>query len=101
MLEFVPFITTLMAVSILTGLFTEAIKKQMEELKFTCPPNLLAGIVSIVLSVLVFSGQMVHEGLTFDPDVVVYLVCLVMGSWLCSMVGFDKVKQAIDQFMVK
>ena len=53
------FLLLLMIVSILTGLFTEGIKKLLEESKKTYKANFLAGGVAVVLSVLVGNGYII------------------------------------------
>ena len=82
-MTFEIFMAGLLLVSVLTGLFTEAIKGWLSERgkKFYC--NALAGYVAAGLSVLVSAG---------------YLIALVLLSWLAAMVGYDKVIQSITQF---
>lgn len=94
------FLFLLFVVSILTGLFVEAIKKALGD-KYDYSSNLLAGIVSVVLSVLVSSGYYVLTDMTFSADLVVYLTALILLSWLCAMIGYDKVIQAIGQIKTK
>ena len=53
------FLTGLLLVSILTGLFTEAIKRILEEQKKQYYSNTLAGIVAVVIAVLVDIGYTV------------------------------------------
>lgn len=79
-----------------TTLVTQAIKAMMpEEGKF--PKNLLAGIVSIAVSIAVSAGYLILTKTPMSPDVGVYIVCLVVLSWLCAMLGYDKVMQTITQ----
>ena len=58
------FLLLLLIVSIFTGLFTEGIKKLLEESKKTYKANFLAGGVAVVLSVLVGSGYIVSVAWT-------------------------------------
>lgn len=90
------FLFLLFAVSILTSLFVEAIKKALED-KYNYSSNLLAGVVSVVLSVLVSVSYYILTDMTFSSSLVVYLVALILLSWLCAMVGYDKVIQAVKQ----
>ena len=52
-MTFEVFLMGLLIVSVLTGLFTEAIKKWLQEREKDYYPNALAGYVSVVLSVAV------------------------------------------------
>lgn len=88
------FLLGLLVVSVLTGLTTEAIKKVMTEYGKTYRANTLAGIVSAILSVVIGSAYIVLAGTGFSETAIIFM------SWLCSMVGYDKVMQAISQFKV-
>ena len=95
------FLIGLLLVSVLTGLFTEAIKRILEELKKQYYSNTLAGIVAVVIAVLVDIGYTVLNNMVFDVAWVVYLVALIGLSWLCAMLGYDKVIQALAQIKSK
>ena len=43
-------------------------------------------------------GYAMLTGITITQQAIVYLVALVFMSWLCAMVGYDKVIQTISQF---
>lgn len=92
------FLLGLLVVSVLTGLFTEAIKKWLQERDKTYYPNALAGYVSIGLSIAVGIAYIIITGTAINAQMAVYLVAFVLLSWLCAMVGYDKVIQAISQF---
>lgn len=95
------FLTGLLLVSILTGLVTEAIKRILEEQKKQYYSNTLAGIVAVVIAALVGVGYTVLNNMAFDVAWVVYLISLIGLSWLCAMVGYDKVIQALAQIRGK
>ena len=80
------FLLGLMIVSIFTGLFTEGIKKLLDEMTVKYHSNFLAG-----------AGYMVLTETQINDKMAVYLIALVLLSWLASMVGYDKVIQAIAQ----
>ena len=90
------FLLLLMIVSIFTGLVTEGIKKLLEESKKTYKANFLAG-VAVVLSVLVGSGYIVLMDAQINSKMAVYLIALILLSWLSAMVGYDKVIQSLGQ----
>ena len=90
------FLLLLMIVSIFTGLVTEGIKKLLEESK-TYKANFLAGGVAVVLSVLVGSGYIILMDAQINSKMAVYLIALILLSWLSAMVGYDKVIQSLGQ----
>ncbi|MDE6875881.1 MAG: aminopeptidase [Lachnospiraceae bacterium] len=96
-MDYGDFLLGLLAVSTLTGLVTEAVKKLLRELGKNPPPNLLAGIVAVVLAVAVSAGYLVLSGTAFRAGAAVYVLALVFLSWLAAMVGYDKVVQALAQ----
>ena len=97
-MTFEIFMAGLLLVSVLTGLFTEAIKGWLSERgkKFYC--NALAGYVAAALSVLVSVGYLIITETAFNLKMAVYLIAMVLLSWLAAMVGYDKVIQSITQF---
>lgn len=96
------FLILLLAVSIFDGLFTEAVKQVLNSVHVQfASSNILAGIVSVFLSILVYSGYFVMTNLVFTPKQIVYLIALILLSWLSAMVGYDKVVQAIIQITTK
>ena len=88
----------LLVVSVLTGLTTEAVKIFLVEHGIKYHANTLAGIIALILSIGIGVGYTVISNISFSSLVVVYLVALTFMSWLCAMVGYDKVIQAISQF---
>ena len=91
------FLLGLMIVSIFTGLFTEGIKKLLDEMTVKYHSNFLAGGVAVVLSALVGAGYLILTETQINDKMAVYLIVLVLLSWLASMVGYDNVIQAIAQ----
>ena len=91
------FLMLLMAVSVLTGLFTEAVKGVLDALGKKFPSNILAGIVAVVLSVLVSVTFSVLYDVPVTEKITVCYVALTLLSWLSAMVGYDKVIQALTQ----
>ena len=91
------FFVALFTVSVLTGLTVEAIKKMFKDYQMTWHPNLLSAIVSTILSFLASVGWVVYTETLITPQLVVGVLALIFLSWLCSMVGYDKVSQAIAQ----
>lgn len=97
-MTFEIFMMGLLLVSVLTGLFMEAIKGWLLERGKKFYYNALAGYVAAVLSVLVSAGYLIITETAFNLKMAVYLIALVLLSWLAAMVGYDKVIQSITQF---
>lgn len=98
MISLQVFMLGVLITSTLTGLATEAVKKILIEHGKKCYANTLAGVVSLVLSLAIGIGYMLVSSIAFTAQVIVYIIALVFISWLCAMVGYDKVVQAISQF---
>lgn len=98
MIGFETFLFGLMIVSTLTSLVTEAVKKIMAENNKKYSANTVAGVASAVLSTAVSIGYIVFTGGSFAGQTIVCIVAMVFMSWLCSMVGYDKVVGIIGQF---
>lgn len=92
------FITGLVVVSALIGLTTEAVKKLLDEHNVKYYANTLAGIVSIVMSSAFGIAYGVIHDAAFTGPTIVGIISFVFLSWLCAMVGYDKVVQTIAQF---
>ena len=91
------FLMLLVLCSAMTSLATEAVKNQMGDDK-KIPSNILAGIMSVVVSAIICVGYIILTGTTLTVQTWVYIVGLVLLSWLCAMTSYDKVIQTIEQF---
>lgn len=92
------FLTGLLLVSLLTGLVTEAFKKQFyDESAERFRANMVAGIASFILSLAVGVGYIVYTGEAFTAKIIIAIIALVFLSWLCAMLGYDKVMQTLSQ----
>lgn len=98
MINFEIFLFGLLLTSILTGLTTEGVKKILSDLNKSYRANVLAGVVATVLSGAIGISYIVVNNLSFTASTIVCLTAQVFMSWLCAMVGYDKVIQAIGQF---
>lgn len=92
------FLMLLLIVSTFTGLVVEAIKKCLQERGKKYHANAMAGYVAVALSVAVSAAYVILTGAAINMQMAVYLIALIFLSWLASMLGYDKVVQAISQF---
>lgn len=87
----------LLIISILSGVIVEGIKRLLDEMKKTYKSNMLAGIVSAVLGAAIGIGYVIYTEAAINAKMILMLIALVFLSWLCAMVGYDKVKQTLLQ----
>lgn len=97
MVTFDVFLLGLLIVSTFTGLVTEAVKKIFTECNVKYRANTLAGIVAAVLSIALGVGYVIFSGIGFSAQIVVCIIAQVFLSWLCAMVGYDKVVEVITK----
>ena len=83
----------LMLCSVLTGLIVEAIKKMTTVRK----PNITAAVVSIIVGAVVPIAYILYKAISIDTTAVLYVISLIVLSWLCAMLGYDKVIQTLTQ----
>ena len=89
------FLFMLLIASILTSLVTEATKKMVEDFA----TNGIAAASSIIIGCGIGIGY--HIGITPNMETsesILLVIALIIGSWLCAMLGYDKIKQTILQF---
>ena len=94
------FLMLLSSFSVLSGLVTEGIKKLISD-KTNMSYNIIALVVALVIG---GAGSAVYyqlNAIPFNLNNIIYLVLMGLASGLCSMVGFDKIKQAIEQITSK
>ena len=92
------FLLGLMVVSTLTGFVTEALKNLFTENNWKYSANTLAGICALVVSAVVGVCYVLYTGIVVTTQVVILIFALIIMSWLCAMIGYDKVIQSLEQF---
>ena len=90
-------IKALFLISALTSLTVEAIKKLLNGKEIKYSSNLIAAIVAVVLTVAISIGYIIYESIAVTPQIVITIIALTYLSFLAATVGFDKVKQLINQ----
>ena len=92
-MEITQFLTLLFVFSIISSLVTEAVK----QLKQNFSSSLMALIVALIVGC---GGSLVYFYLTgtgFTPTSVLFSILLGLASGLCSTVGYDKVKDVVNE----
>ena len=95
------FMILLFDASIITCLLTEEMKKTLSGASIKYSGNILAVIMSAVASCLVSIYNIIQNSITVDINIVFEIIILFIMSWVCSMIGYDKVKQSISQLTDK
>lgn len=96
----ISFLILLSAFSVMSGLVTEGIKKFLSD-----KDNLSYNIVALVVALIIGGcGTAVYyqlNDIVFSVNNIIYAVLMGLASGLVSMLGFDKVKQGIEQITSK
>lgn len=90
------FLIMLLACSILTTLTVEGIKKMFLDGE-SRKANILAAVIAIIMAIAIGVLYAIINVIIVDVQFVAIMVALCFLSWLCAMVGYDKVVQAIYQ----
>ena len=94
----ISFMTTaLLIVSLLTNLTVEGIKKLLEGTNKTYSSNVLAAILSTIISGAVCVIYLIMNDVAFSLKIGVEVLILIYLGFLISTVGYDKVIQTIKQ----
>lgn len=91
------FLILLSGCAVMTSMLTEGIKKFLDELKITYASNILVLFVALVVGCGATALYYVNYQVPFNALNSVYLALLGIANWLGAMVGYDKVRQAIEQ----
>ena len=91
------FLFLLTSFAVLTAVVTEAVKKFLDEQHVHYASN----IVVLIIALLVGCGGTVlyyiSTGIPFTALNITYIPLMGIANWIGAMVGYDKVKQAIEQ----
>lgn len=91
------FMVMLLACSLLTTLTVEGIKNMTKDIPMRFGNNIVAAGVAIILALAISCGYNAYMAFAFDAKFWIAVCGLVFLSWLCAMVGYDKVIQALAQ----
>ena len=84
-------------ISGLTTLTVEAIKKLLNDKQVQYSSNLLAAIVAVILTLCVSVAYILYFAVPLSVQVIISVIALIYLSFLCATIGFDKIKQLIEQ----
>ena len=94
----ISFMTSaLLAVSLLTNLTVEGVKKLLNESNVKYSSNVLAAIFSTILSGAVCAIYLIMNDIAFSVKVGVEIAVIMYLGFLISTVGYDKIIQMLKQ----
>ena len=91
------FLRLLLAMSILTSIFTQAVKVYFDSVQIKYCSNVIAGVISIIIGIFVCIGYTVCKDLAITAPIIISYIALTALSWVMAMIGYDKVVQALQQ----
>ena len=94
-------LSVLALISALTTLTVEGIKKLLDEKHINYSSNILAVVVAFILTLIGSILYIVYFSVPVTAQVIVVIICLVFLSFLTATVGYDKIKQLIEQLTKK
>ena len=94
------FISLLFAFSVITGLIVQGIKKFVSD-KQNMSYNILALVVALIVGICGTAIYYQFNSIVYTANSIIIMILLGLGSALCSMVGYDKIVQTIQQIQNK
>lgn len=91
------FLILLTICAAITSLVTEGVKKILDDAKIGYASNILVLIVALIVGCGATALYYVNYQIPFNALNSVYLALMGVANWLGAMLGYDKVKQAIEQ----
>ena len=91
------FLLLLTALSVITGLFTEGLKKTLDAAKVKYASNILVLMVSVIVGGAGTTIFYLYTGVEWNSLNVTSIFLMIIANWLGAMIGYDKVIQAIKQ----
>lgn len=95
------FLMLLAFFSVVTSLATEAVKKLLDSLHVAYASNIIVLILAIFIGGIGTASFYVFQHYSWTGTNALCVFLMICANWLCSMVGYDKVIQAITQFKGK
>ena len=91
------FIALLVILSVAVSLFTEAVKKYLDEAGAKYSSNLVVLILSLIVGIGGTALMYIFLGIAFTVPNIMCMILMALSVWVGAMVGYDKVLQMIEQ----
>ena len=95
------FLIAVGASSTFTSLATQALKKTLGKTWEKIPTNTATAIVSLVIALGFSFGYAVLKDVDINKYFIVWTIAYTGCTWLAAMLGYDKIKQSIEQWFKK
>lgn len=95
------FLVLLAGFAAITSIATEGIKKFLDGQSVKYSSNIVVLIVAVVIGCGGTAIYYVNFSVPFNALNSVYLALMGVANWLTAMLGYDKVKQAVEQLIKK
>ena len=82
-----------------SSLITEAVKKWYTNADKPYSSNIIALVVSVISGGLGTSVYYILKGIPWTVNNIICVLLMIVAIWVTSMVGYDKVKQLLDQIV--
>lgn len=92
------FLMLLAFFAVVTSLATEAVKKLLDSMQIVYASNIVVLILAIFIGCVGTASFYVFQGIAWTTTNALCVFLMICANWMCSMVGYDKVMQAITQF---
>lgn len=91
------FLLLLTVFAVCTSLLTEAMKNFYKEQGTEYASNIVVLVASAIVGGLGTIIYYIAIGIAWTPINIICIPLMIIANWVGSMVGYDKVKQAIEQ----
>ncbi len=91
------FMALLVILAVAVSLFTEAVKKYLDETGAKYSANMVVLILSMIIGAGGTALMYLFLGISFTPENILCILLMAVSVWVGSMVGYDKVLQMIEQ----
>lgn len=91
------FLIILTACAAVTSLLSEAVKKFLDEQKISYASNIIVLVMALIVGCGTTALYYVNCQVPFNALNSVYLALMGIANWIGAMVGYDKVRQAVEQ----
>ena len=92
------FLTMLAFFSVATSVFTEAVKMFLDSINKKYVSNVVVLCVSVLVAGLGMGAFYILNDFSFSALNIISIFLMICANWLCAMVGYDKIKQILNQY---
>ena len=95
-MDITMFLFLLTAFALISSLVTEGIKNLLKD-KENLPTNIIAIVIGLLVGGIGTGFYYMLNDIAFTDKNIIYLVLMGFANGLCSMVGYDKFMQTLEQ----